>query len=244
MKSLQVQSTKLIESALVKLNNEEKRLVHIEIDKDIFKNYDEEKKKSLAKKLVTLSFFVGIKEPLSIEELKMIVHFLCRQFPFCTITKLEDAFMKAAAGELGEIEHYQNFSPQYIAKTIKAYESISKAALKKYYQEKEKEELEQLSRERAKNYDPVQSCIGILKTECERHRKKKIENFSEMDIYLSRWAIQAGLKLGLFSDFNSDEITEERYLRQLFINLHKANKNTDKAIEEYVFNNRKNMEHR
>jgi hypothetical protein len=167
--------------------------------------------------------------------------FYAANFHFAQFTKLEDAFMKAAAGELGEIEHYQNFSPQYIAKTIKAYESISKAALKKYYQEKEKEELEQLSRERAKNYDPVQSCIGILKTECERHRKKKIENFSEMDIYLSRWAIQAGLKLGLFSDFNSDEITEERYLRQLFINLHKANKNTDKAIEEYVFDKSKNI---
>ena len=233
-----------MESALVKLNNEEKRLVHIETDRDIFKNYDEDKKKILAKKLVTLSFFVGIKEPLSIEELKMMVHFLCRQFPFCTITKLEDAFMKAAAGELGEIEHYQNFSPQYIAKTIKAYESISKAALKKYFQEREKEELEQLSRERAKNYDPVQSCIGILKTECERHRKKKIEQFNAMDSYLSQWAIKAGLKLGLFSDFNSEEITEERYLRQFFVNLHKENKNTEKAIEEYVLNNRKNMEHR
>lgn len=233
-----------MESALVKLNNEEKRLVHIEVDRDIFKNYDEDKKKILAKKLVTLSFFVGIKEPLSIEELKMMVHFLCRQFPFCTITKLEDAFMKAAAGELGEIEHYQNFSPQYIAKTIKAYESISKAALKKYFQEREKEELEQLSRERAKNYDPVQSCIGILKTECERHRKKKIEQFNVMDTYLSQWAIKAGLKLGLFSDFNADEITEERYLRQFFVNLHKQNKNTEKAIEEYVLNNRKNMEHR
>lgn len=233
-----------MESALVKLNNEEKRLVHIETDRDIFKNYDEDKKKILAKKLVTLSFFVGIKEPLSIEELKMMVHFLCRQFPFCTITKLEDAFMKAAAGELGEIEHYQNFSPQYIAKTIKAYESISKAALKKYFQEREKEELEQLSRERAKNYDPVQSCIGILKTECERHRKKKIEQFNAMDNYLSQWAIKAGLKLGLFSDFNAEEITEERYLRQFFVNLHKQNKNTEKAIEEYVLNNRKNMEHR
>ena len=121
MKSLQVQSTKLMESALVKLNNEEKRLVHIEVDRDIFKNYDEDKKKLLAKKLVTLSFFVGIKEPLSIDELKMMVHFLCRQFPFCTIPKLEDAFIKAAAGEFGEIEHFQNFSPQYVAKIIRAY---------------------------------------------------------------------------------------------------------------------------
>jgi hypothetical protein len=229
-----------MESALAKLNNEEKRLVHIENDRDIFKNYDEEKKKALAKKLVTLAFFVGIKEPLSIEELKIMVHFLCRQFPFCTITKLEDSFMKAAAGELGEIEHYQMFSPQYIAKTIKAYESISKLAMKKYYQEKEKEELEELSRERAKKYDHVQGCIAILKTEYERHTIKKIQKFSDMDIHLSRWAIQAGLKLGLFSDYNSDEITEERYLRELFVNLHKSNKDINLAIENYVLNNRKN----
>jgi hypothetical protein len=233
-----------MESALVKLNNEEKRLVHIESDRDIFKNYDEEKKKILAKKLVTLSFFVGIKEPLSIEELKMIVHFLCRQFPFCTIGKLEDSFMKLAAGELGEIEHFQNFSPQYIAKTIKAYESISKAAMKKYLQEKEKNELEEISKERAKNYDPVKGCIEILKTECEKHRRKKIEEFHAMDNYTSEWAIKAGKKIGLFEDYNPDEITEQRYLRELFVNLHKSNKDMDKAIENYVLDNRKNMEHR
>jgi hypothetical protein len=240
MKSLQVQSTKLMELALAKLNNEEKRLVHIESDKDIFKNYDEDKKKNLAKKLVTLSFFVGIKEPLSIEELKMIVHFLCRQFPYCTIPKLEDAFMKAAAGELGENEHYQSFSPQYIAKTIRSYENISKAAMKKYFQEREKQELEDLSNQRAKNYDPIQGCIDILKTEYQRHRAKKIEQFNVMDVYLSRWAIQAGLKLGLFNDFNADEITEERYLRQLFVRLFKANADMNSAIEQYVYTNEKN----
>jgi hypothetical protein len=227
---------------LISLNNEEKRLVHIESDRDIFKNYDEDKKKMLAKKLVTLSFFVGIKEPLSIEELKMIVHFLCRQFPFCTVTKLEDAFMKSAAGELGELEHFQNFSPQYIAKTIKAYETISKMAMKKYLQEKEKHELEELSKERAKNYDPVKGCIEILKSECEKHRRKKLEEFNEMDDHTSKWAIRAGLKLGLFSDYDPNENTDRRYLRELFINLHKSNKDTDKAIENYVLNNRKNME--
>ena len=116
--------------------------------------------------------------------------------------------------------------------------------MKKYFQEKEKEELEQISRERAKNYDPVQGCIDMMKTECQRHRSKNLRQFNVMDIYLSKWTIQAGLKLGLFSDFNSDQITEERYLRELFVNLHKQNKNTEKAIEEYVLNNRKNMEHR
>jgi len=233
-----------MESALANLNNEEKRLVHIESDRDIFKNYDEDKKKILAKKLVTLSFFVGIKEPLSIEELKMIVHFLCRQFPFCTITKLEDAFMKLAAGELGELEHYQNFSPQYIAKTIKAYEAVSKAAMKKYLQQKEKNELEEISKEKAKNYDPVKGCIEILKTEYEKHRKKKIEEFNAVENYTSGWVIKSGLKLGLFEDYNSNEITEQQYLRKLFVNLYKSNKDMDSAIENYVFNNRKNMEHR
>ena len=244
MKSLQVQSVKLMESALVKLNHEEKRLVRIESSTDIFKNYDEDKKKILAKKLVTLSFFVGIKEPLTIEELKMMVHFLCSKFQYCTLDKLEDAFMKSAAGELGELEHFQNFSPQYVAKTIKAYEAVSKAAMKRYNQERERQQLEEISKEKAKKYDPVQGCIEILKTECEKHRKKQIKDFHEMDNYTSRWAIQAGLKLGLFSDYDSNEITEQRYLRELFVNLHKSNKDMDKAIENYVLNNRKNMEHR
>jgi hypothetical protein len=65
-----------------------------------------------------------------------------------------------------------------------------------------------------------------------------------MDNYTSEWAIKAGKKIGLFEDYNPDEITEQRYLRELFVNLHKSNKDMDKAIENYVLDNRKNMEHR
>jgi hypothetical protein len=241
MKSLQTQSIKLMELALNKLNTEEKRLVYIESSKDYFKNYDEEKKKMLAKKLVSMSFFVGIREPLSIDELKMIVFFLCKSFPYCNIAKLEDAFIKQAAGELGELEHFQTFSPQYIGKIIKAYENVSKAAMKKYYQEKEKQELEAISQEKAKNYDPIKGFIGIMKTECERHRIKKLDKFNDMDIYLSKWAVEAGLRIGLFSDFNSNEITEQRYLRELFKSLYKSNTHMDKEIENYVMKNTNNL---
>ena len=35
--------------------------------------------------------------------------------------QIEQAFMMACSGELGDFEHYQNFSPQYVSKIIKKW---------------------------------------------------------------------------------------------------------------------------
>jgi hypothetical protein len=232
-----------MESALAKLNADERKLAIIESNSDYFKNYDEEKKKTLAKKIVQLSFFVGIKEPPSIEELKLIVHFLCTKFPMCTLIKLEDSFMRACAGEFGEIEHFQNFSPQYISKIIRAYEAVSKLAIQKYRRKKESEELEKQNKEKAEKYNPVEGIIQTLKTECARHRKKKLQEFNDFDNYSSKWAIDMAQKLGLFNDYDEKKEIASHYLRKLFFTLHSQNKNTEQAIEQYVRGNCKNMEH-
>lgn len=233
-----------MESALAKLNADERKLALVESNSDYFKHYDEEKKKTLAKKLVQLSFFVGIKEPPSIEELKLIVHFLCTKFPMCTLVKLEDSFMRACAGEFGEIEHFNHFSPQYVSKIIRAYEAVSKIAIQKYRKKKEDEELEKINSEKAKNYNPVEGIITTLKLECERHRKKKLSDFNDFDNYSSKWTIEMAQKVGLFSDFDAEKESHANYLRKLFVTLHKQNKNTDQGIEQYVRGHSKNMEHR
>lgn len=233
-----------MESVLAKLNADERKLALVESNSDYFKHYDEEKKKTLAKKLVQLSFFVGIKEPPSIEELKLLVHFLCTKFPMCTLVKLEDSFMRACAGEFGEIEHYQNLSPQYVSKIIRSYEGVSKLAIQKYRKKKESEELEKINSEKAKQYNPIAGIISTIQVECERHRKKKLSDFNDFDNYSSKWTIDMAQKLGLFLDFDAEKESHADYLRKLFVTLHKQNKNTAQAIEQYVRSNSKNMEHR
>ena len=56
---------------------------------------------------------------------------------------------------------------------------------------------------------------------------------------LSHWVIEAGLKMGLFQDYNENEITENRYLREFFVKLHKSNKNMKSAIENYVLSSQR-----
>lgn len=212
MKDMQVHPIKLTELALAKLNPDERNYVIVEKDSDFFQSYDEEKKKLLAKRLVQLSFFAGIKEPPSLEELVMIVQFLCRQFPKCTMKKLDDSFMKVVAGEIGEIEHYQQFSPQYVAKVIRCYEQYSKAALKRYNMYKEKAEAEAKSAEAAKNYNPIDGCADILAIEADRHENKDLDLFNDMEIQLSKWAIESMKRIGLFEDYEKTQ-DPHKYIR-------------------------------
>jgi hypothetical protein len=240
---LQTQSLKLNESILRNMTLEEKQMVVVESNKACFRTFNSEQKKDLAKMLIKLSFFVGIKEPLSLEELRMEVNFLTSEFPNCTLTKLENAFYKMSSGTLGEIEHYQSFSPSYIGKVIRAYESFSKPAMIKYQKLQEADEAEAQSKEKAKHYDPVIGCIEALKIEYERHSIKSLDKFNMFDEYLSKWAVEIGQKIGLFTEFNQDEITHKEFIGLFFIGLRKDNQDMAQAIENYVSSHRKNMEH-
>jgi hypothetical protein len=235
--NLQMLQTKPQTLVLNKLTIEERQLVVIEFDKDRIGQFDNERKKELAKKLVQLSFFVGIKEPLTIDELKMSVGFLCQQFPNITMKKIEDAFMKVSAGELGFIEHFQQFSPTYVAKVIRAYETQSKAALSKYMKHLEKHEAEEESKKKAQSYDPVQAIISALKLELKKHHDKSLDDFNAFDDFQSKVTIELGQKIDLFMKFDAKEITEKRYLRNFFKWLLQNELDSDKAIEKYVMNN-------
>lgn len=224
---------------LNKLNIEERQLVLVEFDKDKIGQFDNERKKDLAKKLVQLSFFVGIKEPLTIDELKMSVGFLCQQFPNLTMKKIEDAFMKVSSGELGFIEHFQQFSPTYVSKVIRAYETQSKAALSKYMKHLEKYEAEEESKRKAKSYDPIQGVISALKLELKKHHDKSLDDFNAFDDFQSRATIELGQKINLFMRFDPKEITEKRFLRNFFKWLLQNELDSDKAIENYVKSNGK-----
>ena len=219
-------------------------MVIVESDKCCFRSYNADQKKELAKLLIKLSFFVGIKEPLSMDDLKMEVNFLCTQFPNCTATKLETAFYKVSSGELGEIEHFQSFSPSYIAKVIRAYESFSKAAMSKYRRLKEAEEAELEAKEKARQYDPIAGFVVTLKAEYERHCKKTLDKFNSFDEHLSNWTVQSGQKIGLFTDYDENELYPHKYISLFFIGLRKNNQDVAQAIENYVRSNGKNMEHR
>lgn len=235
---------RLEKSILTKLNPIEQQLVQTTINQVKFGVFNNEQKQELAKLLVRMSYFVGIKEPMTIEQLKLLITFLCTRFPYNSMEQIEQAFMMACSGELGDFEHYQNFSPQYVSKIIKAHDTQRSLAMRKYREIKEKKELDELSKEKAKAFDIFQATLDVLRTEYDKWLKSNGNKPNDSQEYQSTIAVRFGQKIGLFKDYNEKEIYASEYLSRLFVSLQVPSKeNTFGAVEKYVRSNGKNMEH-
>lgn len=81
MKSLQRLTPTLEQSVLNKMTKEQSEIIVLSNTAKRFEDYENEDKQKLAKQLVNLSYFVGIKESPSLETLKLLVVFLCKSFP-------------------------------------------------------------------------------------------------------------------------------------------------------------------
>lgn len=171
MKNSLPTTTKLDKSILIKLNQEEQRIVIASYGSSRFRTYDNKAKQELAKSLIELSYFVGIKEPLSLDNLKLLVKFLCTQYPNFTKDELIEAVNISCSGKLGDIEHFQNFSPMYLGKIINGYLSYTANARMKY-QALIQEQQRQIQREEEeKNYDVVGGALKVIYTEYDIFKK-------------------------------------------------------------------------
>lgn len=230
---------------MTKLNPIEQQLVQTSVNQEKFGKFNNDQKQELAKLLVRLSYFVGIKEPMTIEQLKLLVSFLCTRFPFNSMEQLEQAFMMACSGELGDFEHYQNFSPIYVSKIIKAHDTQRSIAMRKYRNIQEQRELDYISKEKAKAFDIFQGTLDILKTEFDKWLKNNGNKPSESQEYQSTIAIRFGQKIGLFKDYNEKESYAHEYLGKFFLILTMPSQDKDFGlVEKYVRSNGKNLEHR
>ena len=67
-------------------------------------------------------YYIGIKEQLSQEELFMNITFIRENFNELNLVDINEAINLSLKGELNiDVEHYQNFTPLYISKILKAY---------------------------------------------------------------------------------------------------------------------------
>jgi len=249
MKNLQIANHKLEESVLNKLDATERTLVVLyKTTKTEFQAYSNENKQDLAKLLMRLSFFVGIKEPLSLDELKLLVFFLCSQYPRFTSEELEQAFMMACSGKFGMLEHYQSFSPIYIGKVINAYETYRANAYSKYKILNEKMSNEKEDKAKAEKYNPLRGAYDVLITEYEKFIfvKKEIPspNFQDIDKLQNDIALKVCKSAGLFLDFDEKKHDSKEYLTAFFLHLSQDEKIAKEQIKNYVRSNGKNMEYR
>jgi hypothetical protein len=69
-------------------------------------------------------YYIGIREELSQEELFMNVTFIRENFSSLNLVDINQAINLSLKGDLNiDAEHYQNFTPLYIAKVLNAYQS-------------------------------------------------------------------------------------------------------------------------
>ena len=243
MKNLQRLAPKLEQSILTKMTKEQSEIVVLSNNSKKFEDYENEDKQRLAKQLVNLSYFVGMKETPSVETLKLLVIFLCKSFPTFSAEELENAFMKACAGEYGELEHYQNFSPIYVGKVIKAYELQKMEAKRNYMRlnQKHEEEMREKEMEAKHNANPLRNLYRSICSEYTDFVNGKYIDMSDIKKMQVKWAIEIGQAKGMFLDYVDKEISADDYLTKYFLSLPQDPKQALEKIKEDVRSNGKNM---
>ena len=243
MKNLQRLAPKLEQSILTKMTKEESEIVILSNHSKKLEDYENEDKQRLAKQLVNLSYFVGMKETPSVETLKLLVIFLCKSFPTFSAEELENAFMKACAGEYGELEHYQNFSPIYVGKIIKSYEVQKMVAKKNYMRlnQKHEEEMREKEMEAKYNANPLRNLYRSICSEYTDFVNGKYIDMSDIKKMQVKWAIEIAQCKGMFIDYVDKEISADDYLTKYFLSLPQDPKQALEKIKEDVRNNGKNM---
>lgn len=235
MQNLIISKTKLEASILTKLNKTEQILVTLKQSENIpFGEMTNEQKQALAKCLVKLCYFVGIKEPLSIDNLKMLVYYLANQHSTFTQEELEQAFFMASSGEFGEVEHYQSFSPMYVSKIINAYITKRSEAMVNYYAKVQQFENQKNNEIQEKNYDKVKGFIEVicLQYDCYLRYDEIIANEDKRPLEETRAeiAIQMGQRLGFFQDFKQGGELAIEFFKRIFDPLPKQDANEVKKI--------------
>jgi len=228
------------------MSKEQSEIIVLSSTSKRFEDYGNEDKQKLAKQLVNLSYFVGIKESPSIETLKLLVIFLCKSFPTFSGEELENAFMKACAGEFGDLDHYQNFSPIYVGKLIKAYEQQKMVAKQNYMRlnQKHEEELRDKQREAQYNENPLRNLFRVICSEYTDFVNGKYVDASDIKKIQIKVAIDIAKGKGMFSDFVEKEIKAEDYLTKYFLSLPQDPKEAIEKIKQDVRNNGKNLVNR
>ena len=242
MKSLQKHTQTLEQSILNKMLHKEAELIKLGESRK-FQDYTNEEKQVFAKKLVSLSYFVGIKEAPSIDTLVLLVRFLCSHFPNFTSEELENAFYKVCAGELGDIDHYQNFSPIYIGKIINAYEEKKQIAKRNYLQLLEKKKWEDLEKDRKEYFE--KNALEIITTQLTEEylnwSNTKYEGITEFKKIYLKSLLELLQSRNLFIKYKPEECQHHEYFVKYFLSLPSNLEDAKKSIENYVRSYGKNI---
>lgn len=243
MKSLQIHTPKLEQSILTKMTKEQSEIIVLSNTSKRFEDYDNEDKQKLAKQLVNLTYFVGIKESPSVETLKLLVLFLCKSFPTFSAEELESGFMKACAGEFGDLDHYQNFSPIYVGKVIKAYEQQKMLAKQNYMRlnAKHEEEVRDKQRQAEYNENPLRNLFRVICSEYTDFVNGKYIDATEVKKIQIKVAMEIARSKGMFSDFVEKEMNADDYFAKYFLSLPQEPKEAIEKIKQDVRSHGKNL---
>lgn len=222
------------ESILTKLNHKDTEILKLKYNgPESFGLLDNSGKQELAIVLNRLCYFVGIKEPLSVDNLKMLISYLVRYHSNFNILELENAVMMACAGEFGHVEHYQSFSSIYISKVLNLYNSYRAEIIHKYTTELNKQTQADKLATKEKEYDKVKGFTDTVLSQYDYYIKSKNDEFNSDNISIGNTrasiCIELGQKLGLFLDYKKHKETALEFFQRVFKPL--VDKEVDAAKE-------------
>jgi hypothetical protein len=225
--------TSLEQSTLTKFNQEEQKIILASKNAKRFKDFENEDKKELAKLFLKLSYFVGIKEPLSIDSLKLLVKFTISEYPFFNSEELEQSFYFACSGKLGDLEHFQNFSPIYVGKVINLYTQYT-SGLKIKFQREQEQVMNQIEREKKnETYNVLEGATQSLLAEYENYLKtakydEESDNYNPyVEIMAQTCVMLLNKSLNFFNEMGINGSSHIELLSNYFLTLptelHEAN---------------------
>lgn len=126
--SLKVSTTNSDQTEVLLFNTQ---IVNIDKHHPKIKDFGDDGMKELYKRLNTMIFALGFKNPVESQVIKAMGVFIQSEFGNFCLEDLAIAFRKAAAGKLSiDVKHYQTFDMQYLGDVCKAYTKYRKEQLK------------------------------------------------------------------------------------------------------------------
>lgn len=172
--------------------------------------------------------------------------FLCKSYPDFSMEELENAFMKACSGEMGDFEHYQNFSPIYLGRIVTGYEELKMQAKRKYMLLEQKKLWEDYEEEKRKKLEanPMKNVfLSIAYHYKYVFLSGKLLEPTDIYKYHLRSTMEYARKYSVFLDYDSEKEMENIYLNRFFVNLPSDKIEAIEKIKHYVRSNWQDIQH-
>tara|TARA_R110002153_G_scaffold218036_1_gene370512 strand:- start:5196 stop:5915 length:720 start_codon:yes stop_codon:yes gene_type:complete len=201
----------------------------------VFKEYEQEDKRTLATYLIGICSILGIKEVPTQDHIKYLTNLLVEEMPNFTVQELNKALRMAMVGKLSvDNNHYQSLTPMYLSSIVNAYKKHKLVVYKRY-----KQELDKVRREKTSikptDKEVIDTSINLINLEYEDYLVDPDE-YRDSDFRYTqyKYIYQFLLKYGLVDQLYK---YNDRDLKTLVVNVFFEIKKSNSEVKQWLRDN-------